>query len=215
MKNTQEITVTGGIEAGWAHASWPFAKLKVTADSLSLSAVTMGSYRFNLDEVVALEPYGSIPVFARGVRIIHTNAQFPEKITFWCLGSRDELLERIKRLGFRPNAQRSQIPKRSGSAFRWSFLAFILILWNGLIFLDVGFPPEPGAKMGLYTLCAVALLFTISMSISYSSQAQRFALKESRSILEVRPVVSLIAIISGAGTLAMCASLCLSYFGKP
>ena len=178
------------------NATWPFAKLLASAHQLSISGSLIGSYSFSPDQVAALEPYGSIPVLASGVRIVHTVQSYPEKIVFWCFGSPQRLIQRITDLGFRPRASRAQVPHRDGMAFRWSFIILVLVVWNALFLLD-GFVPwkEPKGP-GPYTLLAVALLFLTALALNFSRWFQARALKPGRSISEVRAVVLLVLAVS-------------------
>jgi TPR repeat protein len=105
----------GGARIGWLNASWPFARLRVDTDRLTL--VCLGTYGFSPSDVVAIEPVGSIPILRSGIRIRHNRANYPEAIIFWCLRSRDELLDAIRNSGFRaagiPTA-RPRAEQRSG-----------------------------------------------------------------------------------------------------
>jgi len=190
------LEMTGGARIGWVNATWPFAKLSASAQQLSVSGSLIGRYNFSPDQVAALEPYGSIPVFGTGMRIVHTVQSYPEKIIFWCFGSPKRLIERITNLGFRPSALRSQVPHRDGMAFRWSFVILLVVAWNALFLLD-GFVPWKVPKgPGPYTILAVALLFLTALSLNLSSRFQAWVLKPGRSISEVRAVVILVLVVS-------------------
>lgn len=190
------LEMTGGARIGWVNATWPFAKLSASAQQLSVSGLLIGSYRFSPDQVAALEPYGSIPVLASGVQIIHTVQRYPDKIIFWCFGSSRRVIQRITALGFQPRASRAQVPHRDGMAFRWTFLILAVVVWNALFLLD-GFVPwkEPKGP-GLYTYLAVALLFLTALALNFSSRFQAWVLKPGRSISEVRAVAVLVLVVS-------------------
>ena len=79
-----DVSAVGGSQIGWVSASWPFAKLVVSKQQLTLSC--LGTYVFEPQQIAALEPHGFIPFFARGVRIVHSRADYPAKKIFWCLG---------------------------------------------------------------------------------------------------------------------------------
>lgn len=198
-----DFTVTGGVNIGWANATWPFGKLFVSADKVCVSSRgLLGSYSFAPSEVVAIEPYGSIPFLSSGVRVVHTNKELPERIIFWHLGSRDELIARIKKTGFVATAASTQIPQRSGIPFRWTFLFAMLVIWNGLFYADMSALHQPHPKPGPFTLLALALLFFSALGIQNSTQFQAIALKPGRFAAEVRPVVRIIMVISGIITVA-------------
>lgn len=193
------VTATGGIRIGWFNASWPFARLQVTAQLLTISCGIFGSYAFKPDEVVGIEPYGSIPVISNGIRIVHTNATFPETIIFWCMGSRKRLIQKITDLGFEPRGARSAMPSRDGIAFRWSFVVLLIVAWNALFILD-GFVPWNQPKgPGPGVLAALALFCLTSLGLIYSSPVQALALKPGRSAGEVGPLVRFLLIMSSIG----------------
>jgi hypothetical protein len=76
----------------------------VSASSLSISAALIGSYSFSPDQVVAFKPYGWIPIFGRGILIVHTRPDYPARVfvsNFW---TPDRLIETIHRAGFVPRA---------------------------------------------------------------------------------------------------------------
>ena len=93
-----ETSFRGGARIGWVNASWPFAKLIISADRIAL--VTLGSYEFSPSQVVSVEPYGSIPFLSSGIRINHNRADYPEKIIFWCMGNRSRVLAEFRKCGF-------------------------------------------------------------------------------------------------------------------
>jgi hypothetical protein len=82
-----------------------FAKLTVSLDLLTIASLS--KYDFAPDQVVSIEPYGSIPVFARGIRIRHNRNDYPENVIFWCVGSRDETLRQIEKSGCLPAGKAS------------------------------------------------------------------------------------------------------------
>ena len=188
--------MTGGARIGWVNATWPFAKLSVSTNQLSVSGMLLGRYSFTPDQVAALEPYGWIPVLSSGVRIVHTVPSYPDKIVFWNMGSPKRLIDRITALGFRPRASRTQVPLRSGMAFRWSFAILLFVVWNALFLADGFVPWADRNGPGLYVLLAVALLFLTALALNFSGRFQTIVLKPGRSIAEVRPLVRLVLLVS-------------------
>jgi hypothetical protein len=56
----------GGARIGWINASWPLAELSVTPRSLVIRVWPLGTYTFTPEQIVRVEPYGSIPVSIAG-----------------------------------------------------------------------------------------------------------------------------------------------------
>lgn len=205
-----KLHVTGGARIGWTNATWPFARLSAAAGQLSISGMLLGHYAFSPDQVVALKPYGVIPLIGRGIRIVHTVAHYPEQIIFWCFGSPERLIDRIADTGFRPRATTVSRPQRDGMAFRWQFVALVVALWNLLIFLgadskfflwnntssQANASPQASAQASLFPLLALILLFLTALGLIFSPRLQSWALKPGRSISEVRALVNLVLLVS-------------------
>lgn len=190
------LKATGGARIGWMNATWPFARLTASAQELSLSVFLLGSYTFSISDVDSFKPYGWLPVFGRGVQIIHTNASYPAKMIFWCFGSPERLIQQIHALGFQPCAPSTTIPKRDGIPLRWSFIVAVVIVWNALLILD-GFVPwkEPKGP-GVYTLLGLLLLFLTSVAAARSEAFQVLVLKPGRSVSEIRSILYLVQLVS-------------------
>lgn len=187
----------GGGSAGWVNASWPFARLHATADRLSLEIATIGTYVFSTGQVTALEPYGWIPILYRGLRIVHTRDDYPRKLVFWCFGPPSRLIESIRGVGFREAGDPSAVPRSSGIPWRWSAIATVLVVWNGLFLLD-GPPFQRGPHIiGPFSLLALALLFAVSLAASRSIPLQRFLLRPGHHFGEIAPVLALLRFVTG------------------
>src|SRR5690242_5065188 len=107
----------GGARIGWFNASWPFARLRVGTDRLTLSC--FGSYEFSPSQVTVIEPVGFIPILFKGIRIHHNRPDYPEKIIFWCVGAREEVLDAISNSGFRAAGTPSLVrPGKAQAAFQ-------------------------------------------------------------------------------------------------
>lgn len=188
-----ETKFTGGASVGWVNASWPLARLSVSSGQLQLWVALSGSYTFTPGQVVALELEGSI--FRRGIRIVHTNPDYPEGIIFW-RGGRDQMLQEIKRIGFQPRASAAQVPRRDGMAWRWSFVIVAVLSWNVLFLID-GSMWNDRHEPGLGGLTALALLFSATIALSFSTRFQSLAVKPGRSASEIQSMVRLLRLISG------------------
>ena len=84
MASSQE-TLRGGARIDQANATWPFAQLHITSEHLVLQVKFLGTYTFTPDQVIRVAPFGLIPFFGKGVRILHRVAGYPDKIVFWYL----------------------------------------------------------------------------------------------------------------------------------
>ena len=189
---------TGGVRIGWINASWPLAELSVTPRSLVIRTWPLGTYTFTPEQIVRIEPYGSIPVIYRGIRIVHARPDYPSGIIFWCVRNPARLIERIGQAGFVPAAPPATAPVKRGVPFRWSFIIALFLVWNALFILG-GFWPgtPPPEKPGAFVLLALAVLLFASLAAERSSAFQRLVLKPGRSVGEIRPTLRLIQLVSG------------------
>lgn len=128
----EAVSVRGGIEIGWLHVSWPFGKLMVRRERIAVSSIIGRTYEFAPEQVVSIEPYGSLPLLSSGIRINHNRRDYPRKIVFWCHSSRAKLISQIDKSGFiargcdveRPGG----VPFRSVALFVIVFLAVLMVL---------------------------------------------------------------------------------------
>lgn len=90
-------------------------------------------------EVHAIESVGSIPVLTTGIRIHHTRPDYPEKIVFYSMGSRESLLQAAGAAGF-PVGKPTLQAKR-GFPVRVSAIVVFVLMWNALFLLDRGGNP--------------------------------------------------------------------------
>jgi hypothetical protein len=197
-----EASFRGVAQVGWVYASWPFAKLTAEADFLTLSC--LGTYTFTPSEVVALEPYGSIPVLARGIRIKHNRRDYPKKTIFWCMGRRVAALTELAGTGFAPRGQPLEGP--TGFPVRWSAILIFLVVWNGLFVLD-GTVAGSRTAPGPVALVALVLLFAAATAAQMSPRCQRLLLRDGHELSEIKSIVTLLQIVSGIGTLVFAAIL--------
>lgn len=124
----------------------------------------LGTFTFSQDQVISLEPYGSIPVLARGIRIVHSRPDYPKTIIFWCLGSREALLQRISEVGFVPKGTIGSLVRAKGFPIRWSAIAIYVVLWNGLLLLDRTVLERRAAAPGPIALLALLGTFDIRLA---------------------------------------------------
>lgn len=189
-----DFTVIGGSQIGWVSASWPFAKLAVSKEKLTLSC--LGTYAFQPDQIAALEPHGAIPFFGRGMRIVHVRADYPAKMVFWYWGSPEKLIARIRGVGFSPAGTVAAMPLRDGIPVRWAAILVIIAIWNGLFLLDNPEPLKVHAQLGWPSLLAVGLLCATAWALPQSRYLQSLVLKPGRSFGEIKSFVSLLRLVS-------------------
>ena len=183
-----EVSFRGGARIGWTNATWSFARLTSTAQSLVLSM--MGDYSFAPGQVVAIERESRL--FSSGVRIRHNRADYPETVIFWCLGPVDAVLEEIHRSGFR--AQGQALPRAPGFPVRWSVVIGLVVAWNLLLLADI---QRGTGKPGSGALVASALLLLASTATLLSAGAQRLVLRPGHDVGEIRSPLRLLQVVSG------------------
>lgn len=187
-----ERSYRGGARIGWVNASWPFAKLVVSPDRLTL--VSLGTYEFSPSQVVSMEPYGFMPLLASGIRINHNRSDYPEKIIFWCMGNRARVIAELGKSGFLP--QGSSTERASGFPFRWSVVISVIALWNIFFMLDKSVQPlshEPGH----FSVVALLVLFGLTTAIRVSVRAQKMVLREGHQVGEITEFLSLLQFVLG------------------
>jgi len=191
------VIATGGARVGWIQISWPFVRLSASATGLAVAGRLVGTHSFKPSDVLALEPYGLIPVVGRGVRIVHARTDCPSTIVFRSIDSPGRLIAKIRAAGFVPSAPPAVAPGPSGAPVRWSVLVVAIIVWNALLLAD-GFvvwraPKAPGPL----TFLALVLLLLGASSIKVSSAARRWVLKPGRSVEEIAGILSLLQLLAG------------------
>jgi hypothetical protein len=191
------FSITGGARIGWVNASWPFARLSVSSNSLTVAVGMLGTYAFAPAQVVALEPYGVVPLVGRGVQVIHGHPNYPAKVVFWSFGDPERLIAKIRGTGFVPSCPSAAATSREGIPLRWSAILVALVVWNTLFLLG-GFVPWRAPKFpGPLVPAALALAFLSAYALPRSTFLQSLVLKEGRSIEEIRALLSLIQLVCG------------------
>ena len=92
--------ITGGARIGLFNVTWPFAKLSVTADQLTLKVMFSGTYQFPENSVIAIHKFVRIPFFGSGIRIEHSVSEYPRHIVFWFLGYPSTVISFLAENGF-------------------------------------------------------------------------------------------------------------------
>ncbi len=203
--NTNPVSQRGGAQIGWVSASWPFASIQIAPSSLTVSA--LGKYAFAPSEVHAIEPIGAIPVLTTGIRIHHTRPDYPEKIVFYSMGSRDRLLQAASAAGF-PVGEPSFVESKRGFPVRVSAIVVFVLLWNGLFLIDRGGNPfSTPSNPGLGSLLALALGLVVATFTPRSSRLQEFIMREGHDVGEIRGFLRLLQVVTGVLALTTLVSL--------
>ena len=196
------VSFRGGSRVGWVNASFPFAKLVAKRGRLTLSS--LGTYEFTPEQVVSFGTYGSIPLLANGLAIEHNRLDYPARMVFWCMGSRQHVLDEIRRIGFVPTGVAVERPR--GMPFRWSVVIGAVLAWNLLFLADLhGFPPQVPRSVPFFgpgVVGALALAFLLATGIKSSTRLQRLALAPGHVLGEVRGLLSLLQIVSAPMAIA-------------
>lgn len=146
------------------NATWPFATLKATNESLTLNATILGNYTFSSKQIQRIEKIVHIPILGWGIRLYHNVPNYPEKIIFWCLGNPQKIIDKIQEIEFSPSGE-TEAATRRGYPVRWQAIVGIVAVWNILFFFDQGFSLNSLEQPGRYSLLALVLLFTGSIAI--------------------------------------------------
>ena len=204
-----ELILTGGARVGGANVTWPFAKLRCDGATLVLESGISGTFSFSPEDVYELHPFTMIPFLGRGIQIMHSVADYNERLIFWAFDDPKQTIERIKAIGFVPSGDpavrttRSAYMNEGGMPFKWTFIIGTVVLWNILFAIEIlpmisgiasGKPsgrPIPGPGM----LAALAVMAAICLTLLVLPAAQRIALKPGRSIDGVRPLLAFVAFI--------------------
>jgi len=185
-----EIRITAAT-IGVVGGTWPFARLSASRDELRLRWL-FDSYEFEPSQVVSLKPYGFLPRFKRGLRVVHARPDYPSKIVFWCDSDPDELIGKIREAGFVPVAPPNSEVQRRGMPARWIWVVFFIVIWNCLFLVSPANKNQPE----LFVLVPLLFAFLTAWGIKTSPKLQQMVLKDGRSINEDKGVLSLLQIVS-------------------
>jgi len=107
------------------------------------------------------------------------------------------LIQRILSTGFTPQASRDEMPKRSWMPVRWAALVPLVLVWNILFILnDRSYPGK--VEFGPLVMLALAIMFCAAFGVRYSPRVQSWFMKPGRSEGEIRPIVNLMMVVTGA-----------------
>lgn len=176
------LSVTGGARIGWFNSGWPCARLTVTPDRLTVSALFVGTYHFTPAQIFAFEKVGRI---SPALRIIHTRDDISGRCIFMTLSGPEKLARRIRDAGFIPAAQSA--PQARGVPFRWSSIIAIVILWNLLGLLSLlghrSLEPHP------VSLIPLGIMSFLSISLLWMPSLHPLIMRPGRHFEELRPLI--------------------------
>ncbi len=205
--------LSGGANiGGWTAASAPLASLIVEKDALTLRILLIGTYCFAKNQVVRFAEDRFL--FSRGIKIEHTVAEYPEKITFWCSTPVEDALRSIQKEGFVPEGKAPEIREPRGVPFRWLTVLLLFLYWNVPYVLKAGgwiSPSRPFTPFSWYFV-GVHVGFVLLMScIRWVEPCRPFLLKPGRSIEEVKHWVNLCIVGFSFGAMLLSIVLLLGY----
>ena len=196
-----EIARTGGARIGWVNATWPFAKLTVTDQTLKLNVSFIGKYEFHKGDIIRITKYGLIPILASGIKIEHNIVSYPKSIIFWTLSSPKKLIASIEQTGILtevPETNAQPIQRTNGFPVKIFPIIAIIVIWNLLFLADQNFLlSQAPNKPGIYS--AIAMIFTLvtTLAIKSNTKIAKIILKPERSVGEIMPMLNLFILVTG------------------
>lgn len=213
-----EIKETGGARIGIANATWPFAKLTVNKDTLTLNAGLIGKLIFYPSNIISIEPYiGTTATIGQGVKINHNVSGYNSKVVFITRGNAADLINKIAQTGFLNNtspidptvtASQTQAQKQGGFPLKKSATIAIVAIWNVFFFYNfytvrsffVGGKSQ--SPLGLGAQLALGFMLITCISLLTFEPVRKLVLKEGRSIDDIKSTVYFIMLICGVMLMA-------------
>lgn len=204
----ENFTLTGGARIGRAHASYPFATLYADKDVLKINASIVGNLVFQPQDIISIEPYTTMSVLGRGIKINHRVENYNPNVIFWTFKDPNFVINEIKKVGFLDKINSgvrltdTDIIKRQEQGsfpIKKSFAIIFAVLWN-LLFLSDFIPFFQNKKetfIGNGMKMAVGLLFVTSILTLVSDFFREIILKEGRDFNDIKKFVYFIILISG------------------
>ena len=195
------ITFQCGLSCGGVRVSSPLAMTSADSYFLILKAPFL-HYSFRPNQVINIEAISTYRL-----RIIHTIDNYPENIEIKLQRQSEQVLKDIYECGFTPSAvynneitySRKDIPIRS------SIIILLLLIWYFTVWATPRYP-----ELSILAPLPVITLLVISFSaiiILRSSNLQKFILKPNRKLGEIKPVLYLVAVLSGLTSIIMMLSV--------
>ena len=200
----ESFTEIGGGQDEYLRASWPFVKLTVARDRLKFSLIGR-KYDLAPADVAAIEPYVRLPILGEGILIVFIRASRTHFLWFFSFSGAENLLLRIRNVGFVPQAPDDG--KRPWTLpVHWWVIAIPIAFWAAMSF-DFARSHGPGlTSFGL--LVATCLL---SSALLWSKPLQRVVLRPGRSISDARLGILLVALLTGIALVITLTLMCLTW----
>jgi hypothetical protein len=94
------VSFIGGARVGLWNVTWPFARLRVSRDTLDLWVLGPGSLRFPREAIVSVSEHVSLPIIGWGLRIEPKHSAYPETLIFWSFKKPSSLMLAMEETGF-------------------------------------------------------------------------------------------------------------------
>jgi len=206
----EKFTLTGGARIGRANATYPFADLYVDRNILKINASLIGKFAFEPKDVISIDPYNSIPILGRGIKINHRVGNYNQKIIFWTCKEPDFVINEIKKTGFLDNTTSNYtaesigitaIQNQGGFPIKKPITILFVIVWNALFLSDL-IPFYTGhttkrTPFGNGINVALGLFFACSLLIVVSEKFRKLILKEGTEFSDIKKSMYFIFFISG------------------
>ena len=204
----KQYELTGGARIGRGNATYPFAKLKVTANKLELNASIIGNLAFLPSDIISIEPYQQIPIIGKGIKITHNVSKYKEKVIFWTFKNPKEVINEIRKTGFLDNMNSSisandeeiiSKQKQGGFPIKKSFATGAVILWNLIFVISIfKYFQNPADEMMIENTMKIAsgLLLGTALLTLFSKSFQQLILKEGRKLDDIKRFLYLIILVS-------------------
>jgi len=200
----QKDTFKGGYTVGWFSSRWSGATLKIDDTSVKLKVFIpglkvfpLGEYVFDKDQLLKIEEKGSVPIFSSCIRFHHNILSYPEKLIFWPIGEKKEVIQALHSKGFRDTG--TPLAERS-FPFRIPALVMVVFLWNILLLHDLehsfsGTSPDK-PFFGVGSILALVMLLVVSVGIKKSEIIRHIFLNSGRDAGEVAYITNMLTFIA-------------------
>lgn len=192
------------------NATWPFATLTVTRDLLQLNATILGNLKFIPQDIISIEPYSTLPLFGKGIRINHRVGRYYKKVIFWTTEKPEEVIQQIRRTGFLDNnnaplAEEDRIKiieerKAGGFPIKIPVALAVVAAWNVLLITDVLRSLSSGNRglaLGYGSIIALAMIFLLSLLTLVSEKFSALILRKGRTRKEMKNFLIFLMFVAG------------------